>query len=122
MWKMLLTTAASLHLERVPSAASRAHTCHELHDVCLYQRQYVLPDPPQRWRRLLRVVRVRGVHVGHTEQTLAAMVSASCCTTELSVRSAVSVREAVDVSEMSMETEAVCRFARAGLGLGLGLG
>ena len=56
----------------MPSAASRAHTCHELHDVCLYQRQYVLPDPPQRWRRLLRVVRVRGVHVGHTEQTLAA--------------------------------------------------
>ena len=66
------TAAAALHLERVPSAASRAHTCHELHDVCLYQRQYVLPDPPQRWRRLLHVVRVRGVHVGHTEQTLAA--------------------------------------------------
>ena len=66
------TTAAALHLERVPSAASRAHTCHELHDVCLYQRQYVLPDPPQRWRRLLlRCARRGGTH-GHTEQTLAA--------------------------------------------------
>ena len=63
----------TLQLANLARSGTRQHKCHSVERVCFWRRQFVLTDTATDVASQLLSMRVREVHVGHTERTLRSM-------------------------------------------------